>query len=215
MISEKGTNIVVDTGPDFRQQMLRNQVSTLEAVVFTHAHRDHIAGLDDVRSFNFLQKRPMDIFAEPHVIDELTTTFSYAFGENSYPGVPQITAHELSMDEFVIGPFTILPIRLFHGKLPVLGFRINDFAYLVDLNRVPVEEKLKLKGLRTLVVGALRKKPHHSHFNVDEALELIAEIGPEEAWLTHISHLMGFHAALEGELPGHVHPAYDQLVLEL
>jgi phosphoribosyl 1,2-cyclic phosphate phosphodiesterase len=214
-IEEGDTRVVIDTGPDFRQQMLREGIGQLDGVVYTHAHRDHIAGLDDVRSFNFLQQRPMDIYAEQRVIDELSSMYSYAFGEDTYPGVPQLKVHRLEMDPFSVGSIRFIPIRVMHAALPVLGFRIDDFAYLVDLNNISSEEKKKLKGTRYLVVDALRKEPHHSHFNVRQAVDLIEEVGAEHAWLTHISHLMGRHTDLDRELPPHIHPAFDQLELVL
>lgn len=214
-LSEGDTHVVVDTGPDFRQQMLRGRIDRLSAVVYTHAHRDHIAGLDDLRSFNFLEKRPMDVYAEERVIAELRTMYPYVFKEDTYPGVPELNIHTVGLDHFTVGEITFQPVRLMHANLPVMGFRIGDFAYLVDANAISAEEKKKLKGTKFLVVGALRREPHHSHFNVKQAVDLILELGAEQAWLTHISHLMGFHEDLDHELPSHIYPAYDQLELEL
>jgi phosphoribosyl 1,2-cyclic phosphate phosphodiesterase len=215
MITDGGMNIVIDTGPDFRQQMLRAETDRLEAVIYTHSHRDHIAGLDDVRAYNFIQHRPMDIFAESDVIHELQAMYSYIFSEPHYPGVPELEVHEISLQPFTIGTVEIIPIRLMHGKLPVLGFRIGDFAYLVDVNGIPSEDIAKLKGVKYLVIGALRSEPHHSHFSINEAIEAAKEIAPEKLYLTHISHQIGPVAELMNKLPVYVIPAYDELVLEV
>jgi phosphoribosyl 1,2-cyclic phosphate phosphodiesterase len=207
--------LVVDTGPDFRQQMLRADVTRLDAVLFTHEHRDHIAGLDDIRSFNFIQHSPMDIFAEERVIRALQGGFPYIFAEKKYPGIPQIEIHSISSSPFRIGEIEIIPVRLMHYRLPVLGFRIRDFAYLTDANLIPEEEKKKLRGVRVLVVNALRREKHISHFTLSEAVALIREIGPEQGYLTHISHQMGRALDMEKELPRGIQPASDELVLEL
>lgn len=215
MVEADGQVLVVDTGPDFRQQMLRAGVTRLNAVLFTHEHRDHIAGLDDIRSFNFIQHSPMDIFAEERVIRALQGGFPYIFAEKKYPGIPQIVIHSISTFPFGIGETEIIPVRLMHYRLPVLGFRIRDFAYLTDANLIPEEEKKKLRGVRILVVNALRREKHISHFNLSEAVALIREVGPEQGYLTHISHQMGRTVDLENELPQGIQPASDELVLEL
>ena len=207
--------LVVDTGPDFRQQMLRAGVGKLNGVLFTHEHRDHIAGLDDIRSFNFIQKSPMDIFAEDRVLRALKSGFPYVFAEKKYPGIPQVIMHPISSQPFRMGQLEIIPVRLMHYRLPVLGFRIGDFAYLTDANYISEAEKEKLYGVKCLVVNALRRETHISHFTLSQAVALITELSPRMGFLTHISHQMGPSADLEKELPSHIRPAYDGLVLEL
>lgn len=214
LIENSDTSFVIDTGPDFRQQMLRSQVNKLDAVVFTHGHRDHIAGLDDVRAFNFIQQKPMNIYAEKRVYDTLKLEYDYVFASHKYPGIPQVNVHTIANNKFQVGSFEIIPIRAYHYKLPVLGFRIGDFAYLTDANRIEAEEQQKLLGLKYFVVTALRKEKHISHFNLEEAVNLVDEIKPEQTYFTHISHQMGKHRDVSRELPSHVHLAYDGLVLE-
>jgi phosphoribosyl 1,2-cyclic phosphate phosphodiesterase len=207
--------LVIDTGPDFRQQMLSAGVTKLDGVLFTHEHRDHIAGLDDIRSFNFIQKRPMDIFAEERVMRALKSGFPYIFAEKKYPGIPQVIMHPISSHPFSIGNQEIIPIRMMHYRLPVLGFRIGDFAYLTDANYISEPEKEKLFGVKYLVVNALRRETHISHYTLSQAVSLIGELSPRMGYLTHISHQMGPSLDLEKELPPHIRPAYDGLVLEV
>lgn len=215
LIEEGDTTVVIDTGPDFRQQMLRASVSRLNAVIFTHEHRDHIAGLDDIRAYNFIQKSPMDIFAEERVVRALRSMFPYIFAEKKYPGVPQVRIKTISSEAFNIGPLEIIPIRLMHYRLPVLGFRIGDFAYLTDANYLSEQEKEKLFGVKDLVVNALRRETHISHFTLSQAVELIQELSPRKAYLTHISHQMGPSRLLNDELPTNIQLAYDGLVLDI
>ena len=215
LIERDETAVVIDTGPDFRQQMLNAGVNKLNAVVYTHEHRDHIAGLDDIRAYNFIQKSSMDIFAEERVVRALSSMFPYIFAEKKYPGVPQVVMHTISTDPFSIGPIKILPIKMMHYRLPVLGFRIGDFAYLTDANNKPVRAIEKLFGVKSLVVNALRRETHISHFTLSQAIALIEELSPRQAYLTHISHQMGPIKLLTDELPGNVSMAYDGLVLEL
>jgi len=215
LVEYKDVVLVIDTGPDFRQQMLREGVSRLNAVLFTHEHRDHMAGLDDIRAFNYIQKSPMDVYAEARVMRALKSGFPYVFAEKKYPGIPQVIMRQISAKPFLIGTLEIQPIRIMHYRLPVLGFRIGDFAYLTDGNFISDAEKEKLAGVRTLVVNALRKEPHISHFTLSQAVSLIEALGPQKGYLTHISHQMGPMVQLEKELPGNIHPAYDGLVLDL
>ena len=207
--------LVVDTGPDFRRQMLSAGVGKLDGVLFTHEHRDHIAGLDDIRSFNFIQKSPMDLFAEERVLRALKSGFPYVFAEKKYPGIPQVMMHPITSDPFTVGTVEIMPIRMMHYRLPVLGFRIGDFAYLTDANYISDSEKEKLFGVKYLVVNALRRETHISHFTLSQAVSLISDLSPRMGYLTHISHQMGPSLDLEKELPPHIRPAYDGLVLEV
>lgn len=215
LIEHEGKNIVIDTGPDFRQQMLRENVKHLDAVVFTHEHKDHVAGLDDVRAFNFQSKEAMDIYATQRVQEALKKEFHYAFSDEKYPGTPVINLIEIENKPFTIGNLKMEPIEVLHYKLPVFGFRFNDFTYITDAKTISEREKEKIKGTKVLVLNALRKSEHISHFNLEQALELIAEIKPEKAYLTHISHLMGEHDEVESTLPENVQIAYDGLKIEL
>jgi phosphoribosyl 1,2-cyclic phosphate phosphodiesterase len=207
--------VVLDTGPDFRQQMLRAGVRTLDAVVYTHEHRDHIAGMDDIRAYNFLQHRSMDIYGEERVLDALRSSFPYVFAKDKYPGVPAVRLHIINTQPFRVGDVDFQPVRMIHADMPVLGFRIGDFAYLVDANRIPDGEKEKLKGLKVVVIGALRKEKHHSHFTLDEAISLFRELNADAGFITHISHQMGLASEYSKLLPVGISPAYDGLVLEL
>lgn len=215
LIEQEELRLVIDTGPDFRQQMLRSGVSRLNAVLFTHGHRDHISGLDDIRAFNYLQKSPMDVYAEERVVRALYSGFPYIFAEKKYPGVPQVRMHKITSEPFIMGDLQVVPIRMMHYHLPVFGFRLGDFAYLTDANYISEKEKEKLFGIKYLVINALRKEPHISHFTLSEAISLIGELSPRKAYLTHISHQMGPIAELESELPTGIQPAYDGLVLDL
>lgn len=210
-----GKNIVIDTGPDFRQQMLRERVGHLDAVFFTHEHKDHTAGLDDVRSFNFRQKMDMPIYAEPRVIDQLKREYAYIFAEKKYPGIPQVAIHEIDASPFQLEDIPVTPIRGMHYKLPVLGFRIGDLTYLTDVNQVEEKERAKIRGSKVLIVNALQKEPHISHFTLEEALEFVDDIQPEKAFFTHISHKLGTHRDVEKALPEHVFLAYDGLKINL
>ncbi len=212
LISVGDKHIVIDTGPDFRQQMLRTGIRDLQGVVFTHAHKDHIAGLDDVRAFNFLNKRAMDIYATPDVQDALKREFHYVFSDFKYPGIPQLNLQSINKDSpFDVNGVGFIPIEVMHYKLPVLGFRVSDMAYITDANYIAPEEMEKLEGLDVLVLNALRKEKHISHFTLDEAIEVIEKLKPKRAYLTHISHLMGKHADVARELPDGVFLAEDGL----
>jgi phosphoribosyl 1,2-cyclic phosphate phosphodiesterase len=215
LIEVNGLNIVIDSGPDFRQQMLRANVLTLDAIVFTHEHKDHIAGLDDIRAFNYIQQKPTDVYGEPRVLKALKQEFSYIFSEIKYPGVPQVLLHETGNIPFTIYDTEIVPIRVMHMHLPVLGYRIGDFVYITDANFIAEEEKKKLLGATILVINGLRKEKHISHFTLDEALQLIAEVKPKQAYITHVSHQLGLHREVEKTLPLNVHLAYDELIVEV
>ncbi len=214
-IATEGKSLVIDAGPDFRQQMLRARIHTLDAVIFTHEHKDHTAGLDDVRAYNFHQKRDMPVYGRLQVLDQIKREFAYAFAEIRYPGIPQISLFPITNQAFNIDGVAITPIEVLHYKLPVFGYRIGDFTYITDVNFISEEEKQKLKGSKVLVIGALQKEKHLSHFTLSEALQLIEEIAPTKAYLTHISHRMGLHRLVEEELPANVHLAYDGLTIEL
>jgi phosphoribosyl 1,2-cyclic phosphate phosphodiesterase len=205
----------VDTGPDFRQQMLRERVQNLDAVIYTHEHKDHTAGMDDVRAFNFKLKKPIDLYVDENVDRCLRKEFSYAFTKNPYPGVPRLEMHRIENKPFCIQGVDFIPIQLMHYKLPVFGFRVGDFAYCTDVNYIAPEEKSKLKGLDVLILTALRKEPHISHFCLSEALELIDELKPKMSYLTHISHYLGTHNDVSKELPENVALGYDGLSFQV
>ena len=214
-VEVNGTKLVIDAGPDFRQQMLNIGLRKLDAILLTHEHTDHIFGLDDIRAFNWVQKHPTDIYAEKRVQNAIKRVFDYVFEKNKYPGIPQMNLHLVENKPFLLDSTEIIPVRGFHHKLPVFGFRVGKMAYLTDVNRIEPEEKEKLKGLDVLVVNALRFEKHISHFNIEEALQLIDEVQPENAYLTHISHLLGKHDDVQKQLPDHVFLAYDSLQLTI
>ncbi|HZH73722.1 MAG TPA: MBL fold metallo-hydrolase [Mariniphaga sp.] len=207
-------NIVIDAGPDFRQQMLRENINQLRAILITHEHVDHVFGLDDIRSFNWLQKKPTDIYAEKRVQDDIQRIFYYVFSKDKYPGIPSMNLHTIDNQPFKIDDIIITPIRCYHHKLPVYGFRIGNLSYITDTNYIPPEELLKLKGSEILIINALRVEKHISHFNLKEALDVIREINPQKAFLTHISHGFGTHNQIQALLPMNVYPAYDGLTVK-
>lgn len=214
LVQTDKVHFVIDTGPDFRQQMLRAQVDRLDAVLYTHAHKDHIAGMDDIRAYNFLQKRSMDMYATPEVQDALRREFHYVFTDFKYPGVPQIELLPLENKAFDLQGENILPVEVMHYKLPVLGFRIRDFVYITDANAIADAELEKLKGADTVVLNALRKEAHISHFTLEEAINMARRIGARQTYFTHISHQLGLHNAINAELPYGMALAYDGMVLE-
>ena len=214
LIQTEKTSVVIDTGPDFRQQMLREKVDRLDAVVFTHEHKDHVAGMDDIRAFNYKQRKDMDVYATSRVQEALRREYPYVFADLKYPGVPQVILHTIDTENAIqIGDITLQPIEVMHYKLSVLGFRINDFVYITDANFISSKEKEKIKGCNNLVINALRKEKHISHFTLEEAVSLSKEVGAKQTYLTHISHLMGTHNSVSKELPEGVQIAYDGLVL--
>lgn len=215
LVEWAGYNLLVDCGPDFRTQMLSNNVNKLDAIIYTHEHNDHTAGLDDIRPF-FFRQGDIPVFAHKRVLKALRSRFDYIFAsENKYPGAPGVTEFEIENKPFVFEGLTITPIDFRHNRLQVFGFRFEDFAYLTDLKSIEDEEVDKLRDVKVLVVNALRREPHHSHFNLEEALEFIERVKPQTAYLTHISHLLGFHDEVEKELPVNVHLAYDNLKIEI
>lgn len=211
LIETADRTIVIDSGPDFRYQMLRAGVKDLDAIIYTHEHKDHIAGLDDIRPFNYLLQKNIDIYATPRVQDALKREFSYIFTEHFYPGLPQIDMHTVIDEPFLIGQTEIIPLPVMHYKLPILGYRIGDFSYITDAKTISAETREKVKGTKVLVINALQKEPHISHFTLDEALEFAAEIGAETTYLTHVSHNLGKHADISSELPAGIQLAYDGL----
>ena len=213
MIETGDKTIVIDSGPDFRYQMLRANVKDLDAIFFTHEHKDHVAGLDDIRPFNYLLKKDIEIYATERVQHALKREFSYIFAEAHYPGLPQIDLNTISDEPFSVGETVVVPLDIMHYKLPILGFRINDFVYITDAKTVSEETIAKVKGAKILVVNALQKEQHISHFTLDEAIEFAQKIGAEQTYLTHISHNMGLHEVVEKELPDNIKLAYDGLTL--
>lgn len=214
-ISLSNKSFVIDTGPDFRQQMLREHINKLDGVFYTHGHKDHIAGLDDVRAYNFLQNKDMPVYGTIAVHNQLKTEFRYAFEEHKYPGIPQVKLIEIDEHEFEAGGISITPLPVLHFKLPVTGFRIQDFSYITDANQIPDSTYKKLKGTKILALNALQREKHLSHFNLEEALEVATKVGAEQTYLIHISHKLGLHKTVEKELPESVTLAYDGLSIVL
>ena len=208
-------SLVFDSGPDFRQQMLRSKIKKLDALLFTHEHKDHTAGMDDIRSFNFLQKKDMPVYARAQVIDQLKREFEYVFAKSKYPGVPQVQVHEIKNEPFNIDQTTITPIEVMHYKLPVFGFRIKDFSYITDAKTISDQEKAKIKGSKVLVINALQKSSHISHLTLEEAIALSQELNAEKTYFTHLSHKMGKHREVEAELPEGIEIAFDGLEIKL
>ncbi len=206
---------VIDSGPDFRYQMLRANVRQLDAVVFTHGHKDHTAGLDDVRAYNYFQQKPMDVYANLATQEGIRKEFSYIFEGPEYPGIPKINLHTIDGEPFEINGLKIVPIRLMHYKLEVLGFRIGDFTYITDANYIAPEELEKVKGSKVLVLNALRNEPHISHFSLSEAIEIAQVVDADQTYFTHISHQLGLHAEVSAQLPEKIQLAYDGLTLQL
>lgn len=214
-VEAQGVSLVVDTGPDFRMQMLRAGIKKLDAIVYTHEHKDHTAGLDDIRPYNFSQQMDMPIFGRRQVLDQIQREFSYIFSAKKYPGVPQVEPVEINENPFQINGLPITPIPVLHYKLPVLGFRFGDFSYITDANFIPDESLELLEGTEILVLNALQKESHISHFTLDEAIEMAQKIGAKQTYFTHISHRLGLHAAVERDLPTGIALGYDGLELSL
>lgn len=211
LVESSSTRIVIDSGPDFRQQLLRENISRLDAVVFTHEHKDHIAGLDEVRAFNFINKMVMPVYAGERVQKALKREFAYIFSDEKYPGIPEIELKDMEDAPFYAGDLMIEPLNVMHYKLPVKGFKINGLVYITDANYIPDEVKEKIKGCDVLVLNALRREPHISHFTFDEAIAIVEELKPAKAYFTHISHQLGLHADVSKELPENIELAHDGL----
>lgn len=214
--SDKGTQLTIDAGPDFRYQMLRENVLRLDAILVTHSHRDHVGGLDEVRSFNYLQQTSMPVYANRYAAEGIRGEFAYAFAQNKYPGLPQFDLREITSEDLIqVNELCIQPIEVMHHLLPVLAYRIGKFAYITDAKTISEKEIDKLQGLDCLVVNALRREEHFSHFTLQEALALIDRLQPKQAYLTHISHFLGFHEVVNRELPANVRLAYDTLKIRV
>ena len=211
LLELEGITLLFDAGPDFRQQMLREHVTKLDSIILTHEHKDHISGMDDVRAFNHKSQDAIDIYAEERVQKAIKNEYSYVFSEYQYPGIPKMRLNNITDNSFIVKGIQIIPVRVFHYRLPVYGFRVGNFAYITDANYIPEESKEKLFGVKYLVINALRKEKHISHFNLREAIDFIREISPKKAFITHISHQMGYHANVSKELPAGIMLAYDGL----
>lgn len=210
-LSIEDQSFIVDTGPDFRQQMLRERIPRVDAVLFTHAHRDHTAGLDDVRAYNFLQEMDMPVYGTAPVLEQLKVEYAYAFSDFKYPGIPRLLLNEINSEPFKINNVRITPLQVMHMKLPVLGFRMNNFSYITDANYIPEETYERLKGTEILVLNTLQMEKHISHFNLEEAIQVVDRIKPKKTYFTHISHKLGKHTPIEKKLPAHISLAYDGL----
>jgi phosphoribosyl 1,2-cyclic phosphate phosphodiesterase len=214
MVQSETTTIVVDTTPDFRFQMLREKVKSVDAIIFTHPHKDHVAGLDDVKAFNYFTKKPIDVYANEFTQVALKREFYYVFAEEKYPGIPDINLHEITDSSFLVGDINVMPIKVWHLKMPVLGFRFGNFTYITDANRIEESEKEKIKGSQVLVLNALRHKQHISHFTLQEAIDLGHELNIPQTYFTHISHQLGLHDVVSETLPNDCALGYDGLVLK-
>lgn len=211
LVESEATSIVVDTTPDFRYQMLRANVKKLDAVLFTHPHKDHVAGLDDVRAYNFFQQKPMEVYANSMTVEALKREFAYAFSDKKYPGIPEISLHTIDDNPFYIGDIPVIPINVWHLKMPVLGFRFGRFTYITDANRIDPAECNKIKGSEAMVLNALRQHKHISHYTLDEAVALVQQIGVPKAFFTHISHQLGLHDEINAGLPDGIQLGWDGL----
>ncbi len=216
LVKSAHTTIVIDTGPDFRQQMLTHDVKKLDAVLLTHSHKDHIAGLDDVRAYNYFQKKAMDVYGSTATLNRIETEFDYAFHAVRYVGLPAINLHSIENENmFLVGDIAVIPISVWHLNMPVLGFRFGDFTYITDANRIDDSSKARIIGSKILVINALRKEKHISHFTLQEALDLAEELNIPEVYFIHLSHQMGLHEIISAELPPFRHIAFDGLIINL
>jgi phosphoribosyl 1,2-cyclic phosphate phosphodiesterase len=208
-------SLVIDTGPDFRQQMLREEVRRLDAVLFTHSHKDHTAGLDDVRAYNFIQGIDMPVYGHDAVLRQLSTEYAYAFEPHRYPGIPRLDLKPVTDDSFMVGDVSVIPLPVIHLHMPVYGYRIGDFSYITDANAIPDTTLQKLVGTRILVLNALQREKHISHFNLAEAIAMAQKIGAGNTYLTHASHKLGLHKMVDAELPKGINLAYDGLSITI
>jgi phosphoribosyl 1,2-cyclic phosphate phosphodiesterase len=215
LVQSNTTTLVVDTTPDFRTQMLRENVKKLDAVIFTHPHKDHIAGLDDIKAYNYFQQKPIEVYANVLTQAALHREFYYIFTDDKYPGIPSVNLNTISDKIFLVGDIPVTPILVYHLNMPVLGFRFGDFTYITDANRIDDTEKEKIRGSSILVLNALRKKGHISHFSLQEAVDLVEELSIPKAWFTHISHQLGLHEEINNELPSNIQLAWDGLKLSV
>jgi phosphoribosyl 1,2-cyclic phosphate phosphodiesterase len=215
MVTAGDNNIVIDCGPDFRFQMLKQNVENIEAIIFTHQHRDHIAGLDDIRGFNYILNKTIDIYGSRQVLDAIHTEFPYIFTEKHFFAAPQICLHAIQNEPFRVNQTLVTPIEVMHNKMTIFGFRIGDFTYITDASSISEAEKEKIKGSKVIVLNALRNSKHFSHFSLAEAVAIIQEFKPEQAYLTHISHFLGLYEVVEKKLPPNIHLAYDNLKIEV
>jgi phosphoribosyl 1,2-cyclic phosphate phosphodiesterase len=215
LVKEGPLTLVVDAGPDFRQQMLRHRVSGLDALLITHEHKDHLAGLDDVRAFNYIQGKPMPVYSLQRVLDHIKVEFAYAFSEKKYPGVPQIHLNPVHEEPFEVGGMMIQPILVMHARLPVLGFRMGNFTYVTDCNFLSEEARNIIRGSSVLVLNALQNEPHVSHFTLQEAIQVARELEVPRVFFIHMSHRLGLHGEIDKELPEGIKLAYDGLEIEI
>lgn len=211
LIRSPHTTLVVDSGPDFRYQMLRADVKHLDAIVYTHSHKDHVAGLDDVRAYNFFSGQPMPVYSDEMTQQVLIREFPYAFKDTRYPGVPEIQLNSIALEPFTVGDIPVIPVQVWHLKMPVLGYRFGKFTYITDANRIDESEKQKIRGSEVLVLNTLRKQKHISHFSLQEGIDLARELDIPQVWFTHMSHQMGKHADVCAELPPGISLGYDML----
>lgn len=215
LVQTRGRTLVIDTGPDFRQQMLRNRVRTLDAVLYTHQHKDHVAGLDDIRPFNFRQRQAMPIYLDQYTLEQVKQEFNYIFKDQKYPGIPMIDIHLVEQGPVTVQQIPIQVLEVMHGKLPIRAYRIADFAYVTDTNYIPEAAMAQLQNLEVLVLDALRHEKHYSHFTLEESLKVVEQLQPRQTYLTHISHFLGRHAEIDASLPPGVNLAYDQLSFQV
>jgi phosphoribosyl 1,2-cyclic phosphate phosphodiesterase len=215
LVQSNSTSFVIDTTPDFRYQMLRANVKTLDAVLFTHPHKDHVAGLDDIRAYNFVQQKPMQVYANAITEEAIKREFAYIFSDHKYPGVPDINLNTIDDSPFFIGDIPVIPIQVWHHKMPVLGFKIGSLTYITDANKIDDAEKEKIRGSKIIVLNALRKEKHLSHFTLNEAVNLANELQIPQAYFTHISHQLGLHDEVNSELPKNRQLGYDGLEIEI